>query len=76
MCVCVCLLYIAGSDYTGLSQTIIFTPSMTEVNITVDTIDDQIVEPEENFLVILSTDSSVVQLGISDADVIIEDNDS
>ena len=76
MCVCVCLLYIAGSDYTGLSKTIIFTPSMTKVNITVDTIDDQIVEPEENFLVILSTDSSVVQLGISDADVIIEDNDS
>ncbi len=63
-----------GSDYTGVTEFLIFSPSDTRdcVNISIAT--DSLLEDDETFTVELSRNTDGVTLGVSMATVIILDD--
>ncbi len=77
---------LAGLDYIAASGTLTFTPGVTQQNITVQTVQDAVDEPQENFQLLLSNavnatlndaqgvgtiiDNDVAALSVSDADAI------
>ncbi len=67
---------VPGSDYTGVTEFMLFSPSDTRecVNIAIET--DDFVENDETFTVELSEDSDSVILGVSMATVTILDMNS
>ena len=57
----------AGSDYTSVSsRTITFPAGITEVFIPVDTVGDQISEPQESFQAVLTNPSAGLTIGAAD----------
>ncbi len=65
---------VAGEDYTELTETLVFTSIMTETTVTVDILDDVLVEGEETFEVELSGER--VSSGSGVATVTITDDDA
>ena len=65
---------LAGEDYTAASGTVTFQPGETQQTITVETIDDSIIDPNETYDVTLSNPSGAI-LGPRRATAGIIDND-
>lgn len=71
------LLLTAPDDFTSIEMSVTFSPEQTRATVTVDTIDDDFVEIEEDFLVSLSNPSSGLRVGeASNALLFLADNDS
>ncbi|MCB0034254.1 MAG: hypothetical protein KDE51_09555, partial [Anaerolineales bacterium] len=66
----------SGSDYVPISQTIVFTASVTSQTVTIPIIDDLLVENDEALQITLSNPENGRLLGISEALVTIQDNDT
>ena len=70
-------LFIAGVDYTPLDETLTFSKTVTNITVNVTLLDDNGVEGDEDFKVLLSTGSgSNVELPMPDTIVTIVDDDS
>ena len=67
----------AGEDYTATSTVITFGPDDAEMAVTIPLINDNVVEGQENFTVVLSLDSPPpnVELEQSEVLIIITDDD-
>ena len=68
----------AGSDYTAVSTDEVFVPSsdtnaMQCVSITIE--DDEALEGDETFIVILTTSEPIVMLEMNETTIAIMDND-
>ncbi len=66
----------APSDFTPVTGTLFFPAGSTELSITIPITDDSIVEPQENFQVVLSNPTGGVTLNVNNPLIVtIEDND-
>ena len=67
----------AGLDYAAISGMVLtFTPSVTEISISIAITNDELVEIDENFFGVLTTNSDRVTVDPAEAEVIIVANDS
>ena len=65
---------VSGADYDLATGTLTFQPGTTSIFLDLNTIDDDLVEPDENFLVNLSNPISAIIVD-SSGEVVITDND-
>ena len=67
----------AGLDYSAISRMVLtFTPSVTEINISVTITDDDLAEMNKNFFGELTTDTGGVILDPAEAEISILDDDA
>ena len=69
------LLSPAGSDYTAITMSVTFEAGSTRATVNVQITDDNVVESEEDFTVVLSSSESNVMIGEYTATVSVLDND-
>ena len=64
-------------DYVPVMETVVFSAGVTEVNITIEILDDDSVEPQERFFAMLAIPPGVggITLGQDEASVTIIDDD-
>ena len=68
-------LAISGKDYTAVNETITFLPNDTQRLLFVTVLPDEIVEDDEDFVLVLSTDSGAITVGDRAMNISIIDDD-
>ena len=71
---CVCILYVcSASDYGEISQEIAFSATTIEALIEITLSTDNLVEPSQEFSVVLESDDLAVSLSLSEVPVTVQD---